>query len=289
MPSSGHLIERAAERLVRSGRVPGYPSPDRAPLKETASALKKEAPGAPKPVIGMTQLLAAGLIGDNVARSRIAEELWLVQRQVLRTAFAGKKPELLTSNLLMVSSARPGEGKTFTALNLAASIARQGDHRVLLIDADIKQQSLSDQLGQRDVEGLLDLIGDVTLDPSETSVMTAIDNLCFLPIGCIRQRSSDLLSGKQAARLLQGLAQRERDRLVIVDLSPCLATSDAAAIAPIVGQILFIVEAERTQRREVESSLDLLQECPTITLLLNKMQQSAGARGFGAYSPYYSM
>jgi protein-tyrosine kinase len=284
MPSRAHLIERAAERLVRGGGVPGY-RPMESPGGASAVATNAEPPVATAP-ISLAQLRSAGLIADSGGRSRLAEELWLVQRQVLRLAFGARDGAAATPNLLMVTSTRPDEGKTFTALNLAGSIARQGDHPVLLIDADVKQQSLSDQMGQRDRLGLLDLVNDPTLDPGHALLATAIDGLCFLPIGRTRPAGSDLLSGRHATRLLQGLAQRNRDRLVMLDISPCLATSDPAALAPVAGQILFVVEAERTQRREVENALDLLQECRTITLLLNKMQQSAG-QGFGAYSPYY--
>ena len=81
-----------------------------------------------------------GMVDWSRTRSRISEEFRLVQRQILRTAFGpGAEPGF--SNLLMVTSARPGEGKSFTSINLAGSIARQGDHHVLLVDADSKRDS----------------------------------------------------------------------------------------------------------------------------------------------------
>ena len=232
---------------------------------------------------------------DQAGRSRISEELWLVQRQILRTAFppAGSIPPIngtggAYSTLLMVTSARPGEGKSFTALNLAASIARQADHPVLLIDTDVKEHSLSRTLGLVEAPGLLDCAADGTLDPMRLEYPTEVGGLSVLPIGRgLHTRSSDLLASRHVGRLLNGMARRQPERLVILDGAPCLATSDPAALAPLMGQILFVVEAERTQKANVEAALDLIQDCPAITLVLNKMQQAAG-NAFGAYAPYYT-
>ncbi len=220
-------------------------------------------------------------------RSRIAEEFRLAQRHVLRAAFS-PTAEAGLANLLMVTSARAGEGKTFTALNLAGSVALQGDHHVLLIDSDSKPDSLGQALGLSDVPGVLDLAADPRLDPGEVILRTAIDRLSILPVGGQeRGRSSELFVSRDMTQLIQRLGRRYSDRLVILDAAPCLSTSDPAALATIVGQILFVVEAERTQREEVEAALDLIQTCPLIMMLLNKVQVSTRYT-FGAYSNYYS-
>ena len=227
-----------------------------------------------------------GMVDWSRTRSRISEEFRLVQRQILRTAFGpGSDPGF--SNLLMVTSARPGEGKSFTSVNLAGSIARQGDHHVLLVDADSKRDSFCYALGLAESRGLLDLVSNPKLDPAPLIVKTPIERLSILPVGRERERSAELFSTKEMTRLIQSLGRRYADRLLILDAPPCLSTSDPAVLAPVVGQIVFVVEADRTQRDEVEASLDLIQACQTITLVLNK-QQISSRYTFGAYSSYYS-
>jgi receptor protein-tyrosine kinase len=238
------------------------------------------------PSIDAISLERAGMMDWSRTRTRISEEFRLVQRQIIRSAFGpGAEPGF--SNLLLVTSARPGEGKSFMASNLAGSIARQGDHHVLLVDADSKCDSICYSLGLAQARGLLDLVADARLDPSPLIVRTAIERLSILPVGRERDRSAELFSSKEMTRLIQSLGQRFTDRLLILDAPPCLSTSDPAILAQVVGQILFVVEANRTQQDEIEASLDLIQSCPTITLVLNK-QQTSSRYTFGAYSSYYS-
>jgi protein-tyrosine kinase len=348
-PKASHLVERAAERLLRSGAlensaaqlmeptgtapigrepkagtvspqtvaVPASPPPAALagagpmrsngvtalaeppvyPLPRQSAASMSREPGATadavpadpsqgSPSVDAVALERGGMVDWSRTRSRISEEFRLVQRQILRSAFGpGAEPGF--SNLLMVTSARPGEGKSFTSVNLAGSIARQGDHHVLLIDADSKRDSFCYSLGLAEARGLLDLVANSRLDPSPLIVKTPIERLSILPVGRERERSAELFSTKEMTRLIQSLGRRYADRLLILDAPPCLSTSDPAVLAPVVGQILFVVEADRTQRDEVEASLDLIQACPSITLVLNK-QQISSRYTFGAYSSYYS-
>jgi protein-tyrosine kinase len=236
--------------------------------------------------IDAVSLERAGMVDWSRTRSRISEEFRLVQRQILRSAFGpGAEPGF--SNLLMVTSARPGEGKSFMSLNMAGSIARQGDHHVLLVDADSKRDSVCYSLGLAQARGILDLAANPKLDPAPFIVRSPIERLSVLPVGRERERSAELFSTKEMTRLIQSLGRRFADRLLILDAPPCLSTSDPAVLAQVVGQILFVVEADRTQRDEVEASLDLIQACPTITMVLNK-QQISSRYTFGAYSSYYS-
>ena len=238
------------------------------------------------PIVDATGLKRCGMVDWSRDRSRTSEEFRLVQRQILHTAFGpGAQPGI--SNLLMVTSARPGEGKSFTAVNLAGSIARLGDHHALLIDADPKPDSLCDTLGLAETRGLLDLAANPKLDPAPLMVRTPIERLSILPAGWERERSGKLFSTRDMTRLIQNLGCRYADRLLILDAPPCLSTSDPGVLAPVVGQILFVVEAERTQRDEVEASLDLIQACPNIALMLNK-QQISSRFTFGASSSYYN-
>ena len=252
-----------------------------------ATGLPEGLPASAHPPIALAAFGKAGLIDAKAARNRVSEEFRLVQGQILRAAFAQPGGEAGFTNLLMVTSARPKEGKTFTALNLAASIARQGDRQVLLVDADAKNGSLGDTLGLAHSPGLLDLALAPTMDPLALLRSTEIGMLSLLPVGQQRGERPELFASDQMIRAMQNLGRRFADRLVILDVAPCLSTSDPATLAPMVGQILFVIEAERTQRDEVEASLDLIQTCPTITLLLNKVQMST-PRSFGVYSYTYA-
>ncbi|HBK09244.1 MAG TPA: hypothetical protein DDZ81_25865 [Acetobacteraceae bacterium] len=236
--------------------------------------------------VDAVSLERAGMVDWSRTRTRISEEFRLVQRQIIRSAFGpGAEPGF--SNLLLVTSARPGEGKSFMSTNLSGSIARQGDHHVLLVDADSKRDSICYNLGLAQARGLLDLAANPKLDPAPLIVKTPIERLSILPVGRERERSAELFSTKEMTRLIQSLGRRYADRLLILDAPPCLSTSDPAVLAQVVGQILFVVEADRTQRDEIEASLDLIQACPTITMVLNK-QQISSRYTFGAYSSYYS-
>ena len=243
--------------------------------------------GSEQLFVDMTALFRAGMIDWNRVRSRMSEEFRLVQRQIVRTAFTAAGAEPGFSNLLMITSAIPGEGKSFTSLNLAACIAQQRDHHVLLIDIDSKRDSLCMALDLVDAPGLLDIAANPDLDASQMMAKTAIENLSILPVGIERDLGPELFASRQMTKLIQTIGRRYADRLIVLDAPPTLSTSDPAALAPIVGQVLFVVEAERTQRDEVLSSLDLLQACPTITLLLNKVQVQTRYT-FGAYSTYYT-
>jgi receptor protein-tyrosine kinase len=265
---------------------PAAPDDDALFLASPAVLRHPELPPGPG-VVDAVALERAGMVDWSRTRSRVSEEFRLVQRQILRNAFAPPGAEPGFTNLIMVTSARPGEGKSFTAINLAGSIARQGNNHVLLVDADSKRDSICYPMGLADAPGLLDLAANPKLDPGPLIVRTPIEQLSILPIGRERERSPVLFSSHEMIRLIQNLGRRYADRLLVLDAPPCLSTSDPAVLAPVVGQVLFVVEAERTQRDEIEASLDLLQACPTIALVLNK-QQISSRYTFGAYSSYYS-
>ncbi|HEX2940782.1 MAG TPA: hypothetical protein VHO91_07020, partial [Rhodopila sp.] len=154
--------------------------------------------------IDAVTLERAGMVDWSRTRSRISEEFRLVQRQILRSAFGpGAEPGF--SNLLLVTSARPGEGKSFMSTNLAGSIARQGDHHVLLVDADSKRDSICYALGLAQSRGLLDLAANPKLDPAPLIARTPIERLSILPVGRERERSAELFSTKEMTRLIQSL------------------------------------------------------------------------------------
>ncbi len=218
------------------------------------------------------------------SRSRISEEYRIVLGRVLRAL--REDPEgRSAANLLMVTSAKPGEGKSFTALNLAGSIAQHTSDKVMLIDLDAKLRPLTALLGAADEPGFYELAANPRLDPQTFVLPTAVAGLSFIPVG---HRLGDM-DGQAGAGTLNDaitrIAHRFAGHVVVLDAPPCLSTSDPSTVAPIVGQIVMVIEAERTQRSEVEAALDLVRVCPNITMLLNKVQLTS-SNTFGAYDYY---
>ena len=236
--------------------------------------------------LDLVSLERAGMVVGRKARTRISEEFRVSVGQVLRAVRGSYTPGRGAGNLVMVTSARPGEGKSFSSLNLAGSIAQHTQREVLLVDVDAKQNALSDQLGVGDRPGLIDLALTPSLRIEDTVVRTVIPNLSFMPVGVRRVDSLEGGAEGTVARpitaLIERLGRRFANHIVILDAPPCLSTSDPSTMAPLVGQIVMVVEAERTQRSEVLAALDLIKACPTITLMLNKIRVTTSYT-FGAY------
>jgi len=185
----------------------------------------------------------------------------------------------------MVTSARPGEGKTFSALNLAMAFASERDANALLLDADTQHSALPKILGIPGDRGIVDVLAG-SLDLSDVLIQTNLPNLMILPAGRGGPHVPELLSSRGMEALLEELTRKLEDRFIIIDTPPCMASSDAAALAPLVGQIVFVIEAHNTQQAEIEAGLSTLSACPRISLLLNKSDTLANEH-FGSYGDYY--
>ena len=242
------------------------------------------------PIVQLDALERAGMVVARTTRTRISEEYRIAIGRILRTLHEATDVQG-ARNVLMVTSARPGEGKSFTALNLAGSIAQNGTDAVLLVDVDPKVKPLSDQLGLGDAQGFLDLVSDPSLRPEDLLRVTAIPNLAVMPVGTRLGGAAQTTGGTASMRpiipTITRLARRFPKHLIMLDAPPCLSTSDPHTLAPHVGQVVLVVEAERTQRSEVEAAIDLIRVCPSITMLLNKVRMTT-SHTFGAYDYFGS-
>lgn len=274
----------AAAPAAAEALAPPLPAP--APALP-GHALPEPATSAPAPAdapaIGYDLLQAAGMIVARGSRNRISEEYRIVLGRVLRAqreegAGAG------AANLLLITSAKPGEGKSFTSLNLAGSIAQHTAEKVLLVDLDAKMRPMTALLQAGDAPGFYDLVTDPSLPLGAAIRTTAIPNLAFLPVGR-RPPDGTGSGGGSVTGTIHRLARAFPQHIIILDAAPCLSTSDPSTVAPIVGQVVMVVEAERTQRSEVEAALDLVRVCPVITMLLNKVRLTT-SHTFGAYDYY---
>ena len=293
IPGPGHLIERAARFRTQATPPQTAAHEDGVPAWQPRLGAGHEAPlsgevaSRPEPV-ALATLEHAGLVVSPRTRTRFTEEWRIVAAALQRTQRDAGHGRI--SSALMVTSSRPQEGKSFCALNLAATIAQAGTCNVLLVDLDSKPASLTSLLGLTGHEGLHDLVAHPSTAPGRLVVPTAVPRLAFLPLGHAASRIADAQAGitPLVVSTLERIGTQLPGTLLVLDTPPCLATSDAAALAPHVGQIALVVKAEQTQRGEVETTLALLDTCETITLVLNKALAGTAGHFGGKYDDYYS-
>jgi exopolysaccharide/PEP-CTERM locus tyrosine autokinase len=279
MAQSIGLIERAAALLRQQDSL----EPDALPHSVAEAHLDH---ATPEVILDRGRLARYGINLPSSGRSRTVEEFRLVKRNLMtQLSQGGSLADQRSSRLSMVTSARPGEGKTFIALNLALAFASERDVKALLVDVDTQHSTMQTILGISGEQGIVDVLAG-TCELSDVLVRTNIANLMILPSGRGGPHVPELFSSNQMAALMAEMTRRFADRYVIIDTPPCMASSDAAALAPLVGQIVFIVEAHHTQQMEIEASLGMLSACPRISLLLNKSDTLAGEH-FGSYEYYY--
>jgi len=272
------------------GLISRFPAPQ--PPTLVANTVAPPAPAPQKPiktsrtvVLDTARLALAGTVDWNADRTPVMEELRLIKRRLLRKAFDENRPDDSISHLVMITSAKPREGKTFTSTNIAISISMEEDYNVLLVDADIRRQALRQNLGLEANQGFVDLLLNPSLDMADVLLRTNIPKLSVLPAGTMSDRAPELLASARMRDLIDDMAKRYRDRIILFDTAPCLVSSDAATLAAHVGQVVFVVEAEQTQQHEIIAALNLISACPDISFILNKAQPLATTSygGYGAY------
>lgn len=233
--------------------------------------------------INFARLKARGFVTPDAGSSQIAEEFRVIKRPIIRNAVG--RGAVKHGNLVMVTSALPSEGKTFTSLNLALSIATEIDSTVLLVDGDVAHPSIPEIIGAPHGPGLLDLLTRDDLDFGDALVKTNIEKLSLLPAGTRHRRSTELLASEQMASLLREIASRYRDRIIIFDSPPLLATTEARVLATNMGQIVMVVAADATSQHAVNQALATIEGCEIVLMVLNK----ASRTDVGTYYGYYAV
>lgn len=295
---SPDLVARAAARLRQSAVAPAPASPPR----PTAPPSAASEPATALPVrpfqadyqsklikVDRVALARSGVSMASSSRTRTSEEFRIIKRQVVLNARPNSNGQAghRSGRVIMVTSTKPEEGKTFTAVNLALSLASEQDIRVLLVDVDIHRKSLTKMFGTSDEIGWVDLLSNSTVEFSQALLRTDIPNLSLLTAGRAEEELPELLSSKRTAALLSEMAERYSDRFIVFDAPPCLASSEPSILANLVGQTIFVVEAHKTEREEIDAALRLISGCKNISLLLNKAD-TRNLEEFGSYSTYYA-
>lgn len=232
--------------------------------------------------LDMHVLSAAGVLRPDASRSTLEDEFRVIKRPLIDNAMGRGASPIPNGNLIMITSALPGEGKTFTAANLAMSIAMELDNTVMLVDADVARPNLLKVLGLPPARGLMDVLVDETVDLPQVLLRTNVEKLTLLPSGTPHPRATELLASDAMAALLEDMANRYSDRIIIFDSPPMLVTTEARTLATLMGQVVVVVKAEGTTRADVRHTLATLEACPVKLMILNQAQSLAkDSYGYG--------
>ena len=236
--------------------------------------------------LDLDALVASGIVSPNAPRSQIADQYRVIKRPLITNAMGKGAAPVENGNLIMVTSALAGEGKSFTAINLAMSIATELDNTVMLVDADVARPSVLRMLGLPASPGLLDmLVGDVA-DLSNVLLKTNIDKLTLLPSGTPHLRATELLASDAMTHLIANIAHRYSDRIIIFDSPPLLLTTESRVLASHMGQIVMVVHAQKTLQTDVQHALASIESCPVKMMVLNQARNSSQG-GYGGYGYGY--
>lgn len=319
---SGSLLERAAQAYDLTPQLrslppfpavpdepvsvvaPPAPTPWPTDTTEAPASNAAPAPRAPEPVTPVTpvvrangvrpvvtidrqKLADAGMIVPGGHVTALAEEFRLVKRQLLNTSRAIRPKDADKSRMVLVCSAKPNDGKTFCAINLALSLAAEKDVEILLVDADFAKPDILNQLGAPEGVGLLDVLNGAVASAEDCILDTDVPQLSVLPAGTKSVADTELLASERAHAILDGLAAANPRRIVIFDSPPILAASPASVLAGHVGQVMLVVRADKTAESDLREAVALLDGCDEIQLVLNSVSFQPGGRRYGGYGAYY--
>lgn len=254
-----------------------------AATRQPVSAARRQPAGTTLQPVDRAGLEAAGYGLPGAAASVTGEEFRIVKRKLLAagldpaTSSAGHPP------FVLVTSAHPGDGKSWCALNLALSLAAEQDLSVCLVDADTAKPSLSRTLGLPDGPGLIDALSDPMQSVEDLIIATDIAGLSFLPAGSHTTQDTELLASARTRRVFDAMRAADPARILVLDSPPLLAASSAAVIGSHVGQVVMVVRADCTSESSLRDAISQLPDGPEVHLLLNGVQFSASGRQYGHY------
>ena len=288
------IVEKAAEKLrtQRPAEQPGLPqveevfetptAPTVERLQEQRHAVRRNAADGDVVHVDLDALMRAGLLpSQDEASGRLSNEVRRAKLPLLNNATgkSAKVPEF--ADRIVVTSAVPGEGKTFTAINLALSLAREPDFEVVLLDADIPKSDVTRTFGLQSYPGLMDILADESRRTSDVILRTDVPNLFLVPAGQRNPLAAELFGGRRMSQVLEDLGANSKQRLLVFDSSPLLATPEARVLASQMGQVVVVVGAGHTRRYELKSALEGLGDSQYVGLILNKSRLPA------IENPYY--
>ncbi len=288
------LVERALKKMQQSAKDGAVP---RAPVDLPKNAVfgtvvvtpqqRDAAKGDPvRPVktpartvqINQVALRTAGLLPPEHQERQIAQQYRQIKRPLIANAFGlGGAERLAAGHVIMMASAMPGEGKTFTSINLAFSMALERDVSVLLVDADVAKPHISKLFGLDSEPGLLDLLQDDSIAAESLILPTNVPRLSVLPAGRHSNEATELLASARMKEIMDEVARYDASRITLLDSPPLLLTTESQALAQIAGQIVVVVRAGITPQGVLQDALSYFAEDKSVSLILNQSVETAAA------------
>jgi protein-tyrosine kinase len=284
--SDGHNADNTQAKVTESALSV---TANEKPVEKTAAKLDETSKFPSQTFdIDIADLERRGFVSLHSTRSQINEEYREIKRKLLSNAFGALSKTITNANIIMVTSARPNEGKTFTAINLALSIAAEKDKLVLLVDADVLKPNILRTLGLKERSGLMEyLLGDVK-EIGEVMFRSNIDKLKIIPAGRSHHLSTELLASKAMSDLITEFSTRYPDRVVIIDTPPIIGINESAVLANFAGQAVVVVEEGRSKLSDVQKAVERLNPNMAIGFVVNKSLHSSEQSGYYGYHHYGS-
>ena len=254
------------------------PTPAIRQTSTPAVARRRFTPSAPVQAIDRAGLAAHGFIDPEGNVGALAEEFRIIKRQILRTA-----PSQPHGRRVLLTSAQPDEGKTFSVINLALSLAAEQECSVILIDTDFARNDVASRLGLVAGPGLMDALADPSIDIARCVIPTDVPRLAVLPAGQSVQRDAEMLNSARMAAILDQLDADAPDRILLFDSMPLLAASSTGVVAAACGQVVVVVRADVTREAVLKDAISLIGQHGGISLLLNRVRFTPEGRRFGSY------
>jgi protein-tyrosine kinase len=254
------LVEQTIARLKKqqakpldrppSNRSPHGTAPAPSTDFEDTASLAKRIP------VDYAALRLQGYFPEQERDRQFADQYRRIKRPLVDKALAGAG-QVGEPRSIMVTSALPGDGKTFTSINLALSMALERDVSVLLVDADVAKRHVSGIFGLTGMAGLVDILLDENLEPESLIVPTTTRGLSILPAGKRVDGPAELLSSTRMRTVLGTLCSRNSRRIVLLDSPPLLVTNEGRSLVKIAGQVCLVVRSGATPRPAIQAALEL--------------------------------
>lgn len=280
------FVQKAIEKLHASGVTPSprvvEASPSEVPPASSATRARVERVRSRTVAIDSPAVRAAGMIPPEHQARQIAYQYRQIKRPLIANFQKETSPSPLSARVIMVTSAVPGEGKTFTTINLALSLAKERDYNVLLVDADVAKPHISGLLDLEEEPGLLEALKDESLDMESLIVGTETPGLTVLPSGRPTEAAVELLGSQRMREVIRKLHTADRTRVIVIDSPPLLLTNEARALAACVGQVVVVARAGKTSHSDLREALTHLDaSSQSIGLVLNQSLRDATADYYG--------
>ena len=278
-------VTHAADPRPRQTRPPAIPA---TPAPVPTVAFEPRNPEILR--LNKEDLRSQGVLPPLDQEREIATQFRTIKRPIIRFANESAEADDLTRRTVMVASALPGDGKTFTSTNLALSLALEMDFTVLLVDADAPKPRLSHALKIEGKPGLLDVLSDPKRNVQDCILATDVPRLHVLPVGRQSERATELLASARMGEIVAQLAGLYRRGIVLFDSPPILLTNESRSLGAMLGQIVLVVRAGLTPQQAVKDAIAILGDGRRISLVLNSAQLSGPAgyyygHGYGYEEP----